>query len=664
MKDLIFLAASDEDRKEVLVREFSQDYECKILTEGNLNLGNVNKPVVFIAEDKPDPIIDIVEQLHRDYTCVLCYSDSVEWSIRVFHGLSPSARTATVDLSLGGIKRGGTPDDSLLDSEKDLVNDLGFQVIKSIRDLDPYIAPVVVSNFPKHSAFEDMAIKRLECAYYVDKRTDDFDRLADIVADSIKIRSRRRYNVRDEWIHLFSDFPDNLMCYRPSPDADQHEIEKRLQKIDFGDFFYDSTSPMRRVFEKIARIIDNGNIPVMIRGKAGTGKTRLAKLIHNNSCRRKGPFVTVTVAELNPQLIESELFGHEEGAFTDAKEKIGKLELANGGTLFMDEIGDIDPPLQRKLLRFLQDHEFERVGGTKTIKADVRLIFSTNRDLEELKEAGEIRGDFYDRINCLSIDIPSLREMKSIIPGLYMHFLEKFTKANKQNVRTISPEAWVCIKTYDWPGNIREFEKAIEGAVALCLSGVITPELLPKEVRSVIEVDLSTNIPQEPIPHLGIEEAEAFFLRVCGSEDAAKRAFKRWEEIMSDEGADEHIKEHIIKWRQCLNAKSTKADDDHEYYESGETAHEYYEKLHNERVLPQQLKELAKGDMTPEQREKQRNFASGVALYAILVNLGTTDLRKISKKYFQYRRPHGFKNRLKEYGVDLRILLEEFLQET
>jgi Nif-specific regulatory protein len=201
---------------------------------------------------------------------------------------------------------------------------------------------------------------------------------------------------------------------------------------------------------------------VLLRGESGTGKEAVARSIHFLSPRKDAPFIKVNCAALSESLLESELFGHERGSFTGASgDRKGRFELAHGGTLFLDEVGDISPGFQAKLLRVLQEREFERVGGNKSIKVDVRLICATNRDLERMVQKGEYRADLYYRINVVSIFLPPLRERRDDIPPLVTHFLERFNKDNRRNLR-VTPEALQVLTHCYWPGNVRELENCIE----------------------------------------------------------------------------------------------------------------------------------------------------------------------------------------------------------
>jgi len=240
--------------------------------------------------------------------------------------------------------------------------------------------------------------------------------------------------------------------------------------------------PMRSVYNLIGKVAATDS-RVLIRGESGTGKELAAHAIHINSARATKPFVAINCATLNESLLESELFGHEKGAFTGAiNQKRGKLEIADGGTLFLDEVGELTLNIQAKLLRVLQQGEFDRVGGPRPIRVDVRIIAATNRNLEEAIKAGGFRDDLYYRLKVVELVMPALRDRREDIPLLTNHFVASYSKKCKRKVSGISPEARQLLMAYDWPGNVRELENAIERAVVLGSSTVILPEDLPEAV--------------------------------------------------------------------------------------------------------------------------------------------------------------------------------------
>lgn len=267
--------------------------------------------------------------------------------------------------------------------------------------------------------------------------------------------------------------------------VDENALLKReLQaKYDFRNIIGNSKE-MREIYEQVAQVAHT-NTTVMIRGESGTGKELVAHAIHYNSPRASKPFVKVNCAALPESLIESELFGHEKGAFTGAvARKKGRFEMAENGTLFLDEIGDLSPAMQVKLLRVLQEREFERVGGIETVKVNVRLIAATNVDLEQAVQEGKFRSDLYYRLNVFSIYMPTLRERKTDILLLSDHFLEKYAKQNSKRIRRISTPAIDMLMSYHWPGNVRELENIIERASLVCEGNVIHGYHLPPSLQT------------------------------------------------------------------------------------------------------------------------------------------------------------------------------------
>ena len=239
---------------------------------------------------------------------------------------------------------------------------------------------------------------------------------------------------------------------------------------------------MREVLQFISKVASTDST-VLLSGESGTGKELVARAIHQNSKRANKPFMAVNCAALAESLLESELFGHERGSFTGALvQKKGRLEVADGGTVFLDEIGELSPALQVKLLRVLQEREFERVGGTRTIKVDIRLITATNKDLEKAVDEGTFRQDLYYRLNVVSLEMPPLRERQGDIPLLANYFAAKYGEKCNRRVMGISAEAQARLAAYDWPGNVRELENAIERAVVLGTTDRILPEDLPESV--------------------------------------------------------------------------------------------------------------------------------------------------------------------------------------
>ncbi len=304
-------------------------------------------------------------------------------------------------------------------------------------------------------------------------RTDDFEanvRLLNIISTMIaqtvklnKLVESDRRRLQDENVRL------------------RQELKARFNVTNM----IGTSNAMRDVYHLIEQVADS-NATVLIRGESGTGKDLVAHAIHYSSPRAEKPFVKVNCTALPETLLESELFGHEKGAFTGATErKIGRFEMAQGGTIFLDEIGDFPPNLQVKLLRVIQFREFERVGGLDTIEANVRIIVATHKNLEELIEKEDFRHDLYYRINVFPIYLPPLRERKDDIMLLADHFLQKFAAENNKSISRISTPAIEMLTRYHWPGNVRELENCLERAVLLCSEDVIRSEHLPPSLQMI-----------------------------------------------------------------------------------------------------------------------------------------------------------------------------------
>jgi two-component system NtrC family response regulator len=271
---------------------------------------------------------------------------------------------------------------------------------------------------------------------------------------------------------------------------------------------------MLEVYDLIEKV-SRSKASVLITGPSGTGKELIAKAIHYQGQRKDRPFISINCGALTETLLESELFGHEKGAFTGAVAmKKGRFELADEGTLFLDEVGDMPPPLQVKLLRVLQEMEFERVGGTRTIEVDVRVLSASNRNIKEDVMNGVFREDLYYRLNVIHIDVPSLQERADDIPLLVRHFIEKFYGTDMDDVIELSSEAWKAFYAYPWPGNVRELENVIERAVVLHSGGRITVEDLPEELTGAeTQFDVERFIPPDIPLQKALEEIEERLVR-------------------------------------------------------------------------------------------------------------------------------------------------------
>ncbi|AEB08387.1 sigma-54-dependent Fis family transcriptional regulator [Desulfobacca acetoxidans] len=273
-------------------------------------------------------------------------------------------------------------------------------------------------------------------------------------------------------------------------------LQKVSERASYGEII-GQCGKMQEVYELID-LVAGSDATVFITGENGTGKELVARAIHERSHRRKGPFIVANCSAYSPTLLESELFGHEKGAFTGAiRQKKGRIERAQGGTLFLDEIGDIAAATQILLLRFLQDHCFERVGGEDTIMADVRILAATNKDLYKEAEAGRFREDLYYRLNVISIPLPALRERKEDIPLLAQHFLERFNAKEGKQIQRFSPNTLQVLMDFDWPGNVRQLENAVSHAVIVCQGDVIGRKHLPRFLKDKPEETVSTSLAEQ-----------------------------------------------------------------------------------------------------------------------------------------------------------------------
>jgi Nif-specific regulatory protein len=342
----------------------------------------------------------------------------------------------------------------------------------SQRDLSFVCAPIIVNR----KAIGALAI---DLAYRPDRDYEATSKflgvVASMLAQSCKIHrliEEDRRRLRDRSMHPRQEL------------REQHEFSNIIG----------TSGPVRQMSEDVAKVAGT-NTTVLIRGESGTGKELIAHAIHYNSQRAQKPFIKVSCAALPDTLIESELFGHEKGAFTgaDARKK-GRFELAEGGTLFLDEIGEVSPGTQVKLLRVLQEREFERIGGTETIKANVRLLAATNRDLEKAMAAGTFREDLYYRLNVFAIFVPPLRERKADVLLLANHFLEKLASDQGKVIKRISTLAVDALASYHWPGNVRELENVLERAVLVCDGEVIHAHHLPPTLQTAEASDTITRV--------------------------------------------------------------------------------------------------------------------------------------------------------------------------
>ena len=352
--------------------------------------------------------------------------------------------------------RESIPDLVLLDIQMPGID--GIETLKRLRDAEPRIPVVIMSA---HGTIE-RAVESMKLGAY-DFITKPFagDRLLVTVRNALTTSSLKQ-----------------------EIDSLRSELKDRYQ---FKNIIGQS-GVMQEVFRALEKVV-NSSVTVLIQGESGTGKELIARALHYHNPARSGkPFVAVNCSALPESLLESELFGHEKGAFTGATGKrIGKFEVAAGGSIFLDEIGLMTPATQAKMLRVLQEKEFERVGGNEMVKVDVRVISATNKDLEEAVRNGEFREDLYYRISVFPIKLPPLRDRREDIPLLAAHFIDKYARQENKELEGIAPDALELLMAYNWPGNVRELENAIERAVVLASTVEITPKDLPNTVRSIGE---------------------------------------------------------------------------------------------------------------------------------------------------------------------------------
>ncbi len=401
------------------------------------NIGRRARKYTILVVDDDRNICKMIEiNLRKEKEYVVETANSGEACLKMLREVSPDL--VLLDIQMPGID--------------------GIETLKRIRDEESRVPVIMMSA---HGTIEK-AVKSMKLGAY-DFITKPFagDRLLITVRNALTTSSLKQ-----------------------EIDSLRSELKDRFQ---FKNIIGQS-GVMQEVFRSLEKVV-NSNVTVLIQGESGTGKELIARAIHYHNTMRSGkPFVAVNCSALPESLLESELFGHEKGSFTGATGKrIGKFEVADGGSIFLDEIGLMTPATQAKMLRILQEREFERVGGNEMVKVDVRVISATNKDLEEAVRNGEFREDLFYRISVFPIKLPPLRERREDIPLLAAHFVNKYAQQERKEIEGISPDALELLMAYNWPGNVRELENAIERATVLATSLEISPKDLPNTVRSIGE---------------------------------------------------------------------------------------------------------------------------------------------------------------------------------
>jgi len=407
----------------------------------------------------------------------------IRWSVeQTLEKAGYDVETAADGVTAVRLARDESPSLVLLDLK--LPDADGLQVLRQVKELSADIQVVIMTAYADvGTAVEAM---RLGAYDYIAKPID-FDNLAVTLRNALEARRLR-------------------------------QTVELLRERHLYPFHFDRIVGRSRAIQDIValtrKVSASGATTVLIQGESGTGKDLLAKALHYESVRADAPFMEITCTAMPETLLESELFGHERGAFTDAKvQKKGLLELAHGGTIFLDEIGDMAPALQAKLLRVLEERRFRRVGGTRDISVDIRVVAATNRDLRATVDQGTFRKDLYYRLQVVTITIPPLRERREDIPLLARDFLEHFGRDFKKRVPTLSAAAERLLVAYDWPGNVRELRNVVERAMILSDSGELGPGDLPPEIGSAATAQRERPSFQLPSSGLLLEDVERDFVR-------------------------------------------------------------------------------------------------------------------------------------------------------
>lgn len=375
---------------------------------------------------------------------------------------------------------------------EDLLLDEGYQVITASSAAE---ALDIVAEAPVDTVLSDIKMPGMSGIELLDRiKASDPDLPIILMTAFAEVDQAVNAMKKGALDHIQKPFDNSQVKRAVARGVEKRSLIKNIRHLEnelgtlWGNIIGNSKA-MERVFSVMKRVADTPTT-VLVSGESGTGKELIARGLHKASSRNQAPFVPMNCGAVPENLLESELFGYEKGAFTGATSlKQGKFEFADGGTLFLDEIGEMSLNLQVKLLRVLQEQEFQRVGGNKDIRVNVRIIAATNKELKEEVEAGNFRGDLFFRLNVVHITVPPLRERRPDIPFLVAHFLSKFGEKLGRQVRDVDPEVMSALYRYSWPGNVRELENVIERGLVMCRSGTIGPEDLPPEIRESPEIE-------------------------------------------------------------------------------------------------------------------------------------------------------------------------------
>jgi len=440
------------------IEELSLLFEISRILDQSLDLKQVIQPVLTAVTDHMGMLRGTITLLNRK---------SGEILIEAAYGLSPSERQRgryrLGEGITGKVVQSGQPKViPRISEEPDFLNKTGARRGRATQDISFICVPIKIGN-------ETVGAFSVDREFVDEGSLNEDVRILTVVSSMIAQAVKIRQNVMEEREQLLEE---NTRLHR--------ELEERYRPSNI----IGNSKAMQHVFDMIAQV-SKSDATVLIRGESGTGKELVAQAIHYNSPRASKPLIKVNCAALPETVIESELFGHEKGSFTGAiSTRKGRFELANGGTIFLDEIGDLSAITQVKLLRVLQEKEFERVGGNETIRTNVRVIAATNRELEEAMERGDFREDLYYRLNVFPIHIPPLRERRDDILLLADHFISHYAETNHKMIQRISTPAIDLLMNYHWPGNVRELENCVERAVLLSVDGVIHSHHLPPSLQS------------------------------------------------------------------------------------------------------------------------------------------------------------------------------------